>query len=684
MSASTRDVVLSVEGLKTWFHSRDGVAKSVDGVTFDLARGETLAIVGESGSGKSVTSLSIMGLLPKPAGRIEAGKIRFRDRKGQEHDLARATPATLRRIRGAEIAMIFQEPMTSLNPLYTVGDQIAEAILLHEGGSRADALRRAREMLERVEIPAAERRVNEYPHQMSGGMRQRVMIALALACNPAVLIADEPTTALDVTVQAQILDLLRRLQAEMNMSILFITHNLGVVAEIAHRVAVMYAGRVVEDAGVYDLFEKPTHPYTRGLLSCLPTAALLASGERLRAIPGNVPSVLSLPAVPSRALPAGRRQLPPRRARTDSGAARAPCALHQGDSAMNALPRTRFPRRRPWSRPPPPLAPARRPRRRSAGAHRGTEGPFPDLAVAQRAHGQGGGRRHLRRAAQHHRRPGRRVRLGQDHHRPRAAAPVRADRRPHPVRRPGHHEPQRKQMLPWRRRMQIVFQDPYASLNPRMTVSEILGEALDTHKLAQNRRAARIGELLERVGLNADHARRYPHEFSGGQRQRIGIARALAVEPDFIVADEPVSALDVSVQAQVLNLLQDLQRDLGLTMLFVAHDLAVVDYLCDEVVVMYLGRVMERGPTSEVYARPRHLYSRPAVGRAGAGPARAALAHPAQGRHSQPGQPAVGLRVPHRCPHATEACAAPLPPAANVGPGHHVACIRLGDPELAA
>ena len=301
MSASTRDVVLSVEGLKTWFHSRDGVAKSVDGVTFDLARGETLAIVGESGSGKSVTSLSIMGLLPKPAGRIEAGKIRFRDRKGQEHDLARATPATLRRIRGAEIAMIFQEPMTSLNPLYTVGDQIAEAILLHEGGSRADALRRAREMLERVEIPAAERRVNEYPHQMSGGMRQRVMIALALACNPAVLIADEPTTALDVTVQAQILDLLRRLQAEMNMSILFITHNLGVVAEIAHRVAVMYAGRVVEDAGVYDLFEKPTHPYTRGLLSCLPTAALLASGERLRAIPATCPACCRCrPAVPSR------------------------------------------------------------------------------------------------------------------------------------------------------------------------------------------------------------------------------------------------------------------------------------------------------------------------------------------------------------------------------------------------
>ncbi|ARP96052.1 ABC transporter ATP-binding protein [Bordetella genomosp. 13] len=295
MSASSRDVILSVQDLKTCFHSRDGVARAVDGVTFDLARGETLAIVGESGSGKSVTSLSIMGLLARPAGRIEGGSIRLRDRRGAEHDLVRAGPAALRRLRGAEIAMIFQEPMTSLNPLYTVGDQIAEAVLQHEGGSRAAALRRARDMLERVEIPAAERRLGEYPHQMSGGMRQRVMIALALACNPSVLIADEPTTALDVTVQAQILDLLRRLQAESGMSILFITHNLGVVAEIAHRVAVMYAGRVVEDAGVHDLFDRPSHPYTRGLLSCMPTAALLAARQRLRPIPGNVPSVMALP-----------------------------------------------------------------------------------------------------------------------------------------------------------------------------------------------------------------------------------------------------------------------------------------------------------------------------------------------------------------------------------------------------
>ncbi|KAG0779462.1 hypothetical protein G6F22_010622 [Rhizopus arrhizus] len=471
---------------------RDGIAKSVDGVTFDLARGETLAIVGESGSGKSVTSLSIMGLLPKPAGRIEGGKILYRDRQGTQHDLARATPTTLQKIRGAEIAMIFQEPMTSLNPLYTVGDQIAEAVLQHEGGSYASAIRRARDMLERVEIPAADRRVNEYPHQMSGGMRQRVMIALALACNPAVLIADEPTTALDVTVQAQILDLLRRLQKEMNMSILFITHNLGVVAEIAHRVAVMYAGRVVEDAGVYDLFEKPTHPYTRGLLSCLPTAALLASGERLRAIPGNVPSVLSLPA----------------------GCTFAPRCELAADDCRAAVPELIAVQ---------PEHRARCIKARNAPVVRAVDGvsfDMPRNTIVGLVGESGSGKTTTGRALLRLFAPtaGRILFDGQD-----------------------ITTLNEKQMLPWRRRMQIVFQDPYASLNPRMTVAEILGEALDTHRLAQHRRSARIGELLERVGLNADHSRRYPHEFSGGQRQRIGIARALAVEPDFIVADEPVT-----------------------------------------------------------------------------------------------------------------------------------------------
>ncbi|QDC01385.1 ABC transporter ATP-binding protein [Mesorhizobium sp. 8] len=292
------DTILSVRDLKTWFVTRRVTAKAVDGVTFDLKRGETLAVVGESGSGKSVTSLSVMGLLSRP-GRIEGGRILFRDRAGKVHDLAAFGPADFRKIRGREIAMIFQEPMTSLNPLYTVGDQIGEMIALHEKVSREEKRKRALEMLKHVEIPDAASRLDDYPHQMSGGMRQRVMIAMALACNPSLLIADEPTTALDVTIQAQILDLLRRLQQQFGMSILFITHNLGVVAEIAHNVVVMYAGRVVEQAPVNDLFAHQRHPYTKGLLACTPNAGrdIDATGERraLYSIPGSVPPITALP-----------------------------------------------------------------------------------------------------------------------------------------------------------------------------------------------------------------------------------------------------------------------------------------------------------------------------------------------------------------------------------------------------
>jgi peptide/nickel transport system ATP-binding protein len=292
------DTILSVRDLRTWFRTRRSVAKAVDGVTFDLKRGRTLAVVGESGSGKSVTSLSIMGLVSRP-GAIEGGEILFRDRSERVHDLAHMGAKSFRAIRGREIAMIFQEPMTSLNPLYTVGDQIGEMISLHEPIDRQTARQRALEMLQRVEIPDAARRLDDYPHQMSGGMRQRVMIAMALACNPSLLIADEPTTALDVTIQAQILDLLRRLQQQFGMSILFITHNLGVVAEIAHDVVVMYAGRVVEQAPVDDLFEHQTHPYTRGLLACTPDAGrdLAADGTRhmLYSIPGTVPPITALP-----------------------------------------------------------------------------------------------------------------------------------------------------------------------------------------------------------------------------------------------------------------------------------------------------------------------------------------------------------------------------------------------------
>ncbi|ODT82684.1 MAG: dipeptide ABC transporter ATP-binding protein DppD [Pelagibacterium sp. SCN 64-44] len=296
--ALAEDIILSVRDLRTWFRGRQLTAKAVDGVTFDLKRGRTLAVVGESGSGKSVTSLSVMGLLAKP-GRIESGEVLFRDRGNRVHDLARFTPRQFRAIRGSEIAMIFQEPMTSLNPLYTVGDQIGEMIALHTRLSRAEARARALEMLQHVEIPDAARRLDDYPHQMSGGMRQRVMIAMALSCNPSLLIADEPTTALDVTIQAQILDLLQRLQTQFGMSILFITHNLGVVAEIAHDVVVMYGGRVVEQAPVNDLFAHQRHPYTKGLLACTPDATrdLGDDGERraLYSIPGSVPPITNLP-----------------------------------------------------------------------------------------------------------------------------------------------------------------------------------------------------------------------------------------------------------------------------------------------------------------------------------------------------------------------------------------------------
>ncbi|WEX08860.1 ABC transporter ATP-binding protein [Chelativorans sp. AA-79] len=298
MTELAPDTILSVRDLRTWFRGKRSIAKAVDGVTFELKRGRTLAVVGESGSGKSVTSLSLMGLLSKP-GRIEGGEMLFRDRKGRVHDLAKAKASTFRALRGSELAMIFQEPMTSLNPLYTVGDQIGEMIALHENVSREEKRRRALEMLKRVEIPDAENRLDDYPHQMSGGMRQRVMIALALACGPSLLIADEPTTALDVTIQAQILDLLRRLQEEFRMSILFITHDLGVVAEIAHEVVVMYAGRVVEQAPVEELFDRPKHPYTKALLACTPDARrdLGDAGERKRlySISGSVPSITDLP-----------------------------------------------------------------------------------------------------------------------------------------------------------------------------------------------------------------------------------------------------------------------------------------------------------------------------------------------------------------------------------------------------
>src|SRR5947199_226718 len=492
--------LLEVKGLKTHFLTDEGIVRAVDGIDLYINKGETLGIVGESGSGKSVTALSIMRLIPTPPGRIVAGTINYTGR-----NLLELPPAQMRKIRGKEISMIFQEPMTSLNPVFTVGEQIAEAVRLHEGLGRRDAMDKTVEMLKLVHIPNAERRVKEYPHQLSGGMRQRVMIAMALSCNPNLLIADEPTTALDVTIQAQILELLNELKAKLGMAIMLITHDMGVIAETAQRVAVMYGAQIVEEASVGELFKEPLHPYTQGLLRSIPRIDLAATQrQRLEAIPGTVPT-----------LPGETLGL-------------------VGES----------------------------------GCGKSTTGRSI-LRLIEPTSGE--------------------VWFG-------AQNVTTLDKR---------------SLRALRKEMQIIFQDPYASLNPRMTVGSIIGEALVIHKLAatRKRREERVVQLLQTVGLAADHLPPYPHEFSGGQRQRIGIARALAVSPKLIVADEPVSALDVSIQAQIINLLEDLQAKFGLTYLFIAHDLSVVEPISTRVAVMHLGQIAEIAPAKELYTNPRHPYT---------------------------------------------------------------------------
>ena len=486
--------------------------------------------------------------------------------------------------------MIFQEPMTSLNPVFTVGDQIAEAAALHLGMDRDAAMKRALEMLELVEIPAAKQRIGEYPHQLSGGMRQRVMIAIALSCNPSLLIADEPTTALDVTIQAQILALLDKLRRDIGMAVLFITHNLGVVAEIADRVVVMYSGRVVEEGDVHELFRAPRHPYTRGLLACLPRRALdddaaSPTTRRLNAIPGQVASPLDpLPGcafAPRCALVAAEcaAAMPPL---AESGG-RTAIALPALGDAMKAQrdSATSTSSDRCW--------PCAASRSTSATASARCAPSTMSASTSARARCWASSANRVRARA----RSGASVlkliepTAGEVRFEGTDLAPLSA-----------------RAMRPYRRRLQIIFQDPYASLNPRRRVSDTLDEAMATHGLHPGpARQERIAELLSLVGLAPEHARRFPHEFSGGQRQRIGIARALAVEPQFIVADEPVSALDVSIQAQVINLLSDLRERFGLTMLFISHDLDVVEYLCDRIVVLYLGKVMEVAPAKALYGR---------------------------------------------------------------------------------
>ncbi|GAB3407517.1 dipeptide ABC transporter ATP-binding protein [Erwinia aphidicola] len=550
------NVVLSVRDLSVSFQQESGRVQAVNRLSLDVRQGETLAIVGESGSGKSVTSLALMRLVEQGGGNIDSGQMWLTRRNQQRVNLAALPQSELRRIRGADMAMIFQEPMTSLNPVFPVGEQIAESIRLHQGKSHADALKEAQRMLDLVRIPEAKNVLSRYPHQLSGGMRQRVMIAMALSCRPALLIADEPTTALDVTIQAQILQLIRVLQKEMQMGVIFITHDMGVVAEMADRVQVMYRGDVVETGSVESLFAHPQQPYTRALLAAVPKLGAMSG----RSLPAKFPLIQQGEQQPEQPQDTVRQQEPPilqvrdlvTRFDIRSG------IFNRVHRRVHAVEKVSFD-----LRPGETLALVG-----ESGCGKSTTG----RSLLRLVESQGGsitfnGKRIDRLSGQ-------------------ALSHLRRD-------------------------IQFIFQDPYASLDPRLTVGFSIMEPLLVHGIAKGQEAEkRVAWLLERVGLMPEHAQRYPHEFSGGQRQRICIARALALNPKVVIADEAVSALDVSIQAQIINLMLDLQREFGIAFLFISHDMAVVERISHRVAVMYLGQIVEIGPRQAVFEQPQHPYTR--------------------------------------------------------------------------
>jgi len=552
--------LLSVRSLSVEFGLASAPLRAVDGLSFDLAAGRTLAIVGESGSGKSVTAQAIMRLTDHTGGRIVDGQVLFNSVSGLQ-DLCRADEDALRAIRGNEIAMIFQEPMTSLNPVFTVGHQIAEALLLHQGLDRAQARTQALALLQQVRLPDAQRLLDAYPHTLSGGMRQRAMIAMALACKPALLIADEPTTALDVTIQAQILNIIRELQRELHTAVMFITHDMGVVAQMADDVVVMWRGRMVEQGAVDQIFHAPQHPYTRALLAAVPRLGSL-SGQPL---PVRTPLVV---------LEDG--------ALCESGVAKVQDTVFAGAPllAVDKL-TTRFDVGHDLLG------------RVTHRVHAVEEVSFTiqrgeTLALVGES---GSGKSTVGKTLQQL------VKA--------TGGSIRFEGR-----ELAQLSPAERHRL--RREIQYIFQDPYASLDPRKTVGFSIAEPIRTHRLLDDPRAIqrRVTELLEHVGLKPEHMHRYPHEFSGGQRQRVCIARALASEPRLVIADESVSALDVSVQAQIIDLLMSLQAESGLSYLFITHDMAVVEKISHRVAVMYLGQIVEIGSRQDIFERPQHPYTR--------------------------------------------------------------------------
>jgi peptide/nickel transport system ATP-binding protein len=678
--------LLEVRNLSVQFKIDGETIQAVDDVSFYVDEGEIVGIVGESGCGKSVSQLSVLQLIPTPPGRIVSGQVFF-----EGVDLLKLKPDSdqIRAVRGGRIGVVFQEPMTSLNPVLTVGQQIAEALMVHLKLDKAAARERAIELLRLVGIPDPEHQVDHYPHQLSGGMRQRVMIAMALSCNPKLLIADEATTALDVTTQAQLLELLQDMVNRFKISLLIITHNLGVVARYAQRIYVMYAGRIVE-AGTYaDIFFRPRHPYTIGLLRAVPR--LDAPKERtLVPIPGlppiladRPPTCALLPRCRYREERCGREPAP--ELRHLEGEHYVACHLDISEAGKEAVERE---------------------------AQGPAKGVSPEILV--RPAGEGDGvllevrdlkmyfpvtRGLLRRKVAEIRavdgvsfklRRGETLGLVGESGCGKTTVARCVLRLYQPTAGQIIFEGQdiagwpRQRVRTLRRRIQLIFQDPYSSLDPRQTAGSIVGEPLKIHRLVDSEKEyqRRVAELFELVGLDPAMKDRVPHEFSGGQRQRIGIARALASNPSLIVCDEPISALDVSIQAQIINLLEELQAKLGLTYLFIAHDLSVVRHISDRVAVMYLGRIVEVADWRSLYENPLHPYTRALL-------SAVPIPDPAVERKREriilKGEvPSLlyrpsGCSFHPRCPEATEECARLNPELREVGEGHEVACLKYDD-----
>jgi peptide/nickel transport system ATP-binding protein len=672
--------ILEVRGLRTWFFADEGIVRAVDGVSFDVRRGETVGLVGESGSGKSITGLSIIQLLDDP-GRIVGGSILFGGR-----DIVTLGGGEMRMLRGAMIGMVFQDPMTSLNPVRRIAHQIVEGILVHNKGrtTRKQATARAIALLRRMGIAEPARALNSYPHQFSGGMRQRVMLAIGFGNGPPLVIADEPTTALDVTIQREILDLLRELNQEMGASILLITHDLGVVASLCQRVVVMYAGEVVEAGPAVQVLSAPLHPYTQSLLDAVPRLDRpAAASRRLRVIDGHPPD--------PRHHPSGCRFAPRCPYRIER------CAMHPdlievepGHKAACWVAEAGKPI--PWHHlSDPPAAPAAK--YAATAAQADPAAPILRIEGLTKHFPVPGGRLFGPQPVVHAvddlslavRRGETLSLVGESGSGKSTVARLVLRLFPPTAGRVFLNETEitaldEAKMRPLRRKMQMIFQDPYASLNPRMIVRDIVGEPFRFHnpEASAAEVADRAGQMLARVGLaGAGMLDRYPHEFSGGQRQRIGIARSLIVEPEFVVADEPVSALDVNIQAQIINLLVDLQQDFGLTYLIIAHDLAVVRHVSDRIAVMYMGRLVEVAETRALFARPLHPYTRMLLA---AVPVPNVATERQRQRAAKFGEmpsivtPPSGCRFRTRCQHAQDICAQVIPPLDEVEAGHLAAC----------